>query len=43
MIARNLDDKVVKVYSIPVSLEESEFYCIGSDTGREGRLTLFVG
>lgn len=41
IIARNLDDKIVKVYSIPVTLEESEFYYIGSDTGREGRLTLF--
>jgi hypothetical protein len=41
MIARNLDNKIVKVYSIPVTLKESEFYYIGSDTGREGLLALF--
>ena len=40
-IARVLDDKIVKVYAIPTSSKESEFYYIGSDTGRQGRLSLF--
>lgn len=40
-IARALDDKIVKVYAIPASPEESEFYYIGRNTGRKGRLTLF--
>ncbi|MBR5244021.1 MAG: hypothetical protein IKW13_07290 [Thermoguttaceae bacterium] len=40
-IARVLDDKIVKIYAIPTSPEESEFYYIGSDTGRQGRFSLF--